>query len=279
VETIRSKLDRKEDLEILNWLTEINYGSQQSDFISRRQLGTGQWLLESIEFQRWLETENQTLFCPGIPGAGKTILTSLVIEELTSHFHDDKRIGVAYIYFNFQRRDEQNVDASLASLLKQLAEWQPSLPTSVKDLYNRHNNKRTRPSVDEISKTLHSVAALYSKMFIIVDALDECQTSNSCRTKFLAEIFNLQGKYRLNIFATSRFVPEVTTKFSQSILLEIRARDQDVQRYLEGHINQLPSFVQQDQELQEEIKTKISDAVDGMYVFKLMLRRIITNLP
>jgi len=54
VETIRSKLDRNEDLKILKWLTPIDYGPQQSDFIKRRQKGTGTWLLHANEFNTWL---------------------------------------------------------------------------------------------------------------------------------------------------------------------------------------------------------------------------------
>jgi hypothetical protein len=68
---------------IFDWLTPIDYSPQQNDFINRRQAGTGQWLLDSAEFLGWTETSKQTLFCPGLPGAGKTILTSIVIEELT----------------------------------------------------------------------------------------------------------------------------------------------------------------------------------------------------
>jgi hypothetical protein len=36
---MRSKLDRKEDLEILNRLTDIDYGPQQSDYLKRRLTG------------------------------------------------------------------------------------------------------------------------------------------------------------------------------------------------------------------------------------------------
>jgi hypothetical protein len=41
---------------ILKWLTLIDYASQQNDYIRRRQLGTGQWLLDSTEYYTWLET-------------------------------------------------------------------------------------------------------------------------------------------------------------------------------------------------------------------------------
>jgi hypothetical protein len=70
------------DQEILMWLTTTDYSAQQSDFLSRRQEGTGQWLLDSNQFQMWRDGEIQTLFCQGMPGAGKTIMTSIVILSL-----------------------------------------------------------------------------------------------------------------------------------------------------------------------------------------------------
>lgn len=265
---MKSKLDRKEDLEILNWLTlqSIDYGPQHSDFLKRREPGTCQWLLDSVEYQDWLKGDKQTLFCPGIPGAGKTILTSVVVHDLTVRFSKDQGVGIAYIYCNFQRQGEQNVDNLLLNLLKQLAESHSSLPESVKSLYNHHKTKQTRPSLDEASTVLQSVAAVYSRIFLIVDALDECQVSDGCRARFLSELSNFQSRYRANIFATSRFIPDIINHFKPSIPLEVRASQKDVARYLEGHIGQLPSFVRQNRELQEEIIKGISEAVDGMFL-------------
>jgi Cdc6-like AAA superfamily ATPase len=264
-EILRRQHDQERET-VLEWLTPIDYTPQQSDFIHRRLAGTGQWLLDSAEYVAWLETERHTLFCPGIPGAGKTILTSIVVDDLCNRFQNDATIGIAYLYCNFRRQDEQKIDDLLASLLKQLAQDQSSLPGSVKDLYDRHKEKRTRPSPDEISKALQSVAAMYTRVFIIVDALDECQASDGCRTRFLSELFNLQTKHRTNILATSRFIPEIVDRFKGSVLLEVRASTEDVERYLEGYMEQLPSFVQRNRRLQEEIKTGISEAVNGMYV-------------
>jgi hypothetical protein len=251
---------------VLNWLTPIDFATQQSDFISRREPGTGQWLLESAKFQEWVETNKQVLFCPGIPGAGKTILTSIVVDYLHAKFLKNTNIGIAYLYCNFRRQDEQNAEGLLASLLKQLAQGIYPLPESVKSLYDSHKEKRTRPTFNEISSTLQSVAALYSRSFIIVDALDECQASDGCRTKLLKEIFALQAKSRANIFSTSRFIPEINILFKTSMRLEIRASDHDVQRYLDGHMSQLPTCVVRSCELQGEIKAAIVKAVNGMYV-------------
>jgi hypothetical protein len=109
---------------------------------------------------------------------------------------------------------------------------------------------------------------MYSRVFIIIDALDECQASDGCRTRFLAEVFRLQTKCNGNILVTSRFIPEIISKFDGSELLEIRASKEDIERYLEGHMRELLSFIERNPHLQGEIKTGISDAADGMYVTK-----------
>ena len=253
-------------LTILNWLTPIEYAAQQSDFINRRQAETGQWLLDSPEFKAWVEAEKQTLFCPGIPGAGKTIITSIVIEELLSHIENKQSIGVAYLYCDFRRQDEQKAEDLLLSLLKQLTQDRASLPNSVELLYDSHQKRHTRPSFNEISRTLQSIASLYCRIFIIVDAVDECQVTGGCRANFLSEILNLQVECGVSLFITSRYIPKIMERFERSISLEIRASERDVRRYIDGHISHLPSFVKRSPDLQEEVKTEIVKAVDGMYV-------------
>ena len=135
----------QEHEEILNWLMPVDYGPQHSDILGRRQPGTGQWLLDSTEFQTWLETGTQTLFCPGIPGAGKTIIAAIVVDHLLTLFKDDLATGIAYLYCNFGRQREQKAEDLLASLLKQLSMRQSPLPGSVKDLYDHQSH--TNPSI------------------------------------------------------------------------------------------------------------------------------------
>ena len=254
----------EEDRSILNWLTPIDYATQQSDFISQRQEGTGTWLLDSTEYQSWRETKQQTLFCPGIPGAGKTIITSIVVEELTSRFLNDNSVGIAYLYCNFRRQHEQKPEDLIASLLKQLLQELSSVPDSVKIIYSQHKDKQTRPSLDEILKTLESVIATYSRVYIVVDALDECQLSGGYRPKFLSSILNLQARTGAKLFVTSRPIPDIEKEFKSCPQLEIIASDKDVMRYLNGHISQLPLFVLSKPKLQEEIMTEIVKAVKGM---------------
>jgi hypothetical protein len=253
-----------ERISILSWLSNQSYASQQNDYINRRQEGTGQWLLDSEKYQTWLQTTHETLFCPGIPGAGKTILTSIIVEDLSKRFHDDPNTGIAYIYCNFRQHDEQKIDSLLASLLRQLTERRSSLPNIIKDLYERHKHAKSRPSSVELVKAVQYITSGYSRAFILVDALDECQVSNGCRATFLTELFRIQAVSKANILATSRFVPDVTERFDGKPWLEIEADEHDIQAYLAEHMSHLPSFVQRSPDLQQQIMRNITEAVGGM---------------
>lgn len=264
IKLLGSRLQGHEDREILNWLTETDYGSLHCSYLRRRQEGTGRWLLETSEYQDWLNKSKQTLFCRGIPGAGKTILTSIIVEDLDTQFQNDPSIGIAYIYFNFKEQEKQNLEEILASLLKQLCQSRSSLPDTMVSLYNKHKDKRTRPLSDEVSRSLQSVAALYSRVFIAIDALDECKDADGCRSKLLSEICNLQAEAEASLFITSRPIPDIETKFQRCLSREIIASKEDVCRYIDGHMSRLPVFVMNNPELQEQIKTEVSGAVQGM---------------
>ncbi|KAJ5552018.1 hypothetical protein N7535_000035 [Penicillium sp. DV-2018c] len=263
LEQLNQRQDSHEDRFILNWLTPVDYTSQQSDYLSRRQAGTGQWLLDSKEYINWIHTRQATLFCPGIPGAGKTICSAIVIDDLTTRFEDNLDVGIAYVYCNFNRHDEQGAPDLLLSLLKQLAQRKSSVPDAVKDLHKRYKTTSTRPQIGDISKALHSVASTYSHVFIVVDALDECESTS--RAKFLTEIMKIRDEAGLNILATSR-PTEIYNVFRDGNCLEIRANDEDVRQYLEGNMFRLPGFVTRNIALQEEIITTISNYVQGMFL-------------
>jgi Cdc6-like AAA superfamily ATPase len=260
--------DCEERQVVADWLTLIDYSSQQSDSINRRQEGTGLWLLNSTEFQKWVNHSKKTLFCPGISGAGKTIMSSIVVDHLNTNFGNDAGVGIAYIYCSYQSQQKQEPEDLLMSLLKQLTQRRPLLPENVKSLYEHHKDKQSRPSFNEIVKTLHSTIQLYSRVFIIIDALDEYHVSNNeGLNRLLSEVFNLQDQTEVNLFATSRSISEITSQFDACICKEIRAQDDDILLYINGRIPKLlRSHISKYPQVQDTIRSDILKAVDGMYV-------------
>ncbi|KAK6363380.1 hypothetical protein TWF730_000812 [Orbilia blumenaviensis] len=266
IEILKPKLNKQEDLEILNWLTLVDYDDHQTDYFDVRHQGTGQRFLESIGYRRWLETSEQILFCFGTPGAGKTILTSAVVDNLRTRFSGRSEIAIVYIYCHIGWKDEQDAQSLLASILKQLARGRYSLPRAVKELHERHSKERwTRPSIDEIVIALESVSKEYERVFIIVDALDEL----NCRQAFLSLLFQLHAKCDANIFATSRYIPGVTEELGNSTKFEISASrsDEDMQKYLDAQISNSGEKLLMDN--REKVKTRITTVANGMYVSSL----------
>jgi Cdc6-like AAA superfamily ATPase len=207
-----------------------------------------------------MAADSQMLFCPGIPGAGKTTLSAAVIDHLHQQFRNDPDVGVAYLYCNFRRHGTQKLDDLVGNLLKQLASARPVLPHSVTTLYRDGG----RPSLDKLSSALWSVVAEYSRVFVVVDALDECATAERCRVSLMEQLLELNSTTGVNVFTTSRPVPDIVDMFCRFPSLEIRASSEDVGRYLQGHMGELMPFVARSKDLQERIVTAISHAADGM---------------
>lgn len=195
--------------EIIDWLAPVNFTGQQSNTFHRRQKGTGAWFLATEEFTKWSDIRNSILFCPGIPGAGKTFLTSIVVDHLEHTFGPDPKVGIAYLYCNFRQQHEQKIEHLLESILKQFIQRQPCVNDDIKAIYNRHRPMGGRPSLDELCTALNSVLKTLARSFIVVDALDEC----SVTADLLSSIFGLQSKYSVSFLATSRYIPEITTLF------------------------------------------------------------------
>ena len=61
-------------VEILNWLSPLDFAERQRDVLAKRTPGTVQWVLESSEFTAWHQAaSDNVLWCPGDPGVGKTV--------------------------------------------------------------------------------------------------------------------------------------------------------------------------------------------------------------
>lgn len=252
---------------ILAWLHPYDFGSEQSDVLRKAQHGTGKWLLDSSEFQQWLKGEKQSLLCQGIPGAGKTVMTSIIINHLSKTYQNKPDIKISYLYCNFRRKYEQAPADLLALLLAQLAWQQEELPQCLLELYDFHK-KKTRPSIGEISSTLRVIVSGNRRVYVAIDALDEYMLSRGGRSKLLDHIFGLQKDCALSIFATSRFTTEIEDVFKRhgAAFLEIRAKDADIRRYIQGNVSLLLPFAVKDATLTSEVEKRVIEAADGMYV-------------
>ncbi|KAF8175952.1 hypothetical protein K438DRAFT_1486854, partial [Mycena galopus ATCC 62051] len=156
---------------ILEWMSPVNSFERQADIFSTWQPGTGGWLLASPEFREWENAAGKTLWCHGMPGAGKTVLTSLVVNYL-EHRAQQENIGIACIYLNHKEIDSHTPRNLLGCLWRQLVLGKP-IPGTARAAFRHHQERNTKGILDEIQAALISSLASYYKVYFIVDALDE----------------------------------------------------------------------------------------------------------
>lgn len=292
----------KERQEAVDWLTQLNFSSKQIDVFSQHQEGTGAWFLEGQAFKRWRDGNERVLWCPGLReqllGSDSRVflclltvhklgqvklslrkchrcstrsiaymIRSAAIDHLQRTF-PTSNVGIAFLYCNYKEQEQQTLINFVASLLQQLVGQQSLVPDEVCSLWEEHRRGRTPPGLVEISKLFQSIASVFSSIFIVIDALDEC--SEVTRNYLIAEINKLPQN--LHLMVTSRHNASIEQLFSGSVRLEILATDGDVKAYVCTQIDRrerLKKFVQADPSLQEKIETRIADKAQGMFVLTM----------
>ncbi|KAJ7218722.1 ankyrin repeat-containing domain protein [Mycena rebaudengoi] len=258
----RDVVDSTEREKIIDWLSPLNFFARHADIFGTRQEGTGRWLQEDPQFRTWLLSPGEIIWCSGIPGAGKTVLASFVVDYLRSHLQSDG-VVVAAAYLNHKESEVQSPSNILAGLWWQLLSERP-ISASVQNLYKKHHKQRTRPSLDEVREIVRSTVAEWSRVFIIVDALDEYPEAHR---RILLDTLAAIGTVSLLLTSRPNIAPE--TFFPTASVLEIHAREEDIRCYIDAHIrtsSRLSKHVQARPELRAEIESKIIGNVDGMFL-------------
>lgn len=253
-------MGNKERSEIASWISSTDYSTKQRDILHNRvDPDSSRWLLGSYKFQQWVRKEGQTIFCPGMPGAGKTMTTAIVVEYLESQ----KVTGAltSYVYCMYQNKEQSHIQI-LASILRSLVYQLPTVPTSVQKQFDTYGNMGKPMTAAQVISAIRDISKPVRRVNIIIDALDELHRDT--RDDLVWDLLRLQGETGLSLWFTSRYQPEIEAKFGQAIKLEIRAADEDVRKYLRASLHRLPRCVSSKQQLQESIIEGIANVVDGM---------------
>ncbi|KAI9827636.1 MAG: hypothetical protein M1819_006925 [Sarea resinae] len=249
----------------LDWLSRINVRQRHHDISSRRQDGTGRWLLEDIVINDWLEANNSTrvVWCPGDPGTGKTVMTSLLIDYIESK-NDTEDVGIAFMYFDFQDPKMQTASEIIASLVHQLAKRTKHLPRDLRDLYGELKDGLGQPQFNPLLAVLKSLCNNFKQTYIILDALDEFGDLGE-REILLSSLIPLtQGS--LKLLATSR--PnhvDLKLQFDNVPQVEIRAPEDDIRNYARERMGADQDFTRQiTPSLEEQIINTVAQRASGM---------------
>ncbi|KAH6902939.1 hypothetical protein BKA70DRAFT_1079825, partial [Coprinopsis sp. MPI-PUGE-AT-0042] len=242
-----------------------NFRKIYLDMISKATPGTGMWLVKGDNFSLWLEPNGdiKILWGSGIPGAGKTLLASIVIKHLEALYPGpDTKISICYIYFRCSDHSEMTVRAVLEVLVMQTLERHPGCRALVEQAYAHHLQERTEPPEEQLLSLLRQLKDTMLCTFYILDALDEAPP------KLQLAILRALTLLNVKIFITSRPLRNVEVKFPDAQNFTIAAQDTDLDLHIAKVINESADLEllleQAGPSLREEIISSIKQNCGGM---------------
>jgi archaellum biogenesis ATPase FlaH len=256
---------------IQKWLSAPDPAVNFQEALKLREANTGLWLLNSDIFKRWKDKDS-FLWLHGIPGCGKTILSSTLLESLLKQTSDSPATAVAYFYFDFSDKQKQDTTSMIRSFISQLLKLSMKVSGSLHGLYFTSRNGQRPPSLFALLEVLKQLIKEFQRTYIIIDALDECNT----RRELMSTIedmstWQLQG---LHVLFTSRREPDIEEALGcildgKNILgIQTEAVDHDIQLYVRQRLSieaGLRWKLDVDDAVKHQIEISLKKGAHGMY--------------
>ncbi|KAH6894871.1 ankyrin repeat-containing domain protein [Coprinopsis sp. MPI-PUGE-AT-0042] len=222
-------------------------------------------------FVFWVRN-GKILWGVGIPGAGKTVLASIVIRYLEWLENTSEGVVcVAYVYLRYS--EPLSIRDILESMVKQIIERHDDLIPTIKALYTRHEKEKTKPSQQELREVLQGFVQCGKTLFFVLDAFDEMRADD--RPVFL----NLLASLDVKLFITSRPLQALQQQFASTRVFKIAASPSDLDLHIKHFLRHTPDLMAllEGTDLEEQIAETIHQKSGGMFLHaKLQLEALRT---
>ncbi|KAI1140138.1 ankyrin [Hypoxylon sp. FL0543] len=261
---LQGKLDR-----IVEHFAPVSFSEKHGNVLQQRQDGTGQWFLESAEFQDWMQSAGRTLWCSGAPGAGKTVMASTTIQYLREKVRDSGTSSLAFVYCDYRQRQDQKASILLGNIWAQLVRQRGPSATEIEQLFGeimaRFDFTPTRTLITNMIREELTNGNM-QRTYIVVDALDECSDENE-RNGFIDSLRSLQPL--VNVLVTSRTTYLDNGEFSDVRSFRFIPTDEDMSTYVDARIREskkMSGYVGRRPELADDIRRIVVERANGMFL-------------
>ncbi|KAH9961924.1 hypothetical protein BC827DRAFT_1200333 [Russula dissimulans] len=238
--------------EVRSWLSPPDLREKHNQARSLYLSGTGEWFIQGKNFIEWkMSSMNTLLWVYGKPGAGKTILCSTVIENI-SVLQKEGLASLAFFYFEIEDDLKKNQRGLLSSLLVQLCDQSDSYCGIISYLNSTIYHGSSVPNDDALAQCLKEMLKFPGQppVYIVIDALDKCYNITGTPSprdevlKLVVDLVNLQLP-NLRICITSRPEADISRVFDSLTFLSVSLHEesgqmQDIVDYIKSIINTDP---------------------------------------
>lgn len=181
----RDTLESKDRRKLLLWLSSDNYREHHESICKDVVPDTAQWIFSKSQYREWqISSACSILWLHGMPGCGKTKLTSTVVQQhLDASRKNDQSAPIAYVYCSSTAGSSPMLDSAviLRSIVKQLAVCQSGqkVRQPLWEEYNRRQETANIDGLDPSRLTMEECTQMLLSMTldcpatIVIDGLDE----------------------------------------------------------------------------------------------------------
>ncbi|KAF5510909.1 Ankyrin-3 [Colletotrichum siamense] len=253
---------------IRQWLSAPDPKTNANHARELRHDGTGAWLLESTAFKNWYAGNDRHLWLRGIPGCGKTVLSTRVLDHLAK---DIDRIILSF-FFDFSDTIKQTKHGLLRSLAFQLYHGGHDSEGHLDNSFREHKVGDEKPTTTTLEGVVGVMLAAQSKVAIVLDALDE-STERGEIVSWLEAVFSNTKLEHVQIIYTSREEVEFTRRIPELIgdkcclSLDGAAIDTDIRSYAMARLQSDHEFTRKrlSESLLGRIHNKVGNGANGMF--------------
>lgn len=265
---IKETLTQDHQARVFTWLEGTNPSEDHNKALKLREDHTGLWVLRLAEWKDWISGKEKFLWFHGIPGAGKTVLASFLIEQAQdfcrqrelSPGHQKPTVAV-YYYCYFARNQDEAVPC-LRWIVSQLCRQSGWMPSEIERLFQLQH----LPSLSQLLLALELILKDFEAVFFIVDAVDESQS----RLDLLRTLRDLATDHRfdkIRLLATSREYYDIETCFSgisRQVSMDSPMVRDDIRRYVHSSLLSNKRFQSWPQTLAIEVEEALAKGAKGM---------------
>ncbi|KAH6910107.1 ankyrin repeat-containing domain protein [Coprinopsis sp. MPI-PUGE-AT-0042] len=207
-----------------------NYRKIQQDTFSKATPKTGEWMLKHEKIAVWQDpTSSLDMMCgSGIPGAGKTVLSSIMINHAEERARElGSPVCIGFIYLRYSDNAGLTVRHCLEVLVKQSLQQHSNLLRLAEEVYAPHVRLEGEPPEGELLRLLQGFTRAVTSTTYFLDALDEAPPA--IQIDLVGKLASTGAK----LFITSRPFKALEERFPNAHHFSIAAQDSD----LELHIN------------------------------------------
>ena len=258
------------------------------DKIKKERLsGSGDWIRDESLFKSWVNKTIPVLWISGMPGAGKSFLSSVMISYLKEQFpsgvHNGAQVSVGYFFFKDNSPKMRSFHQALRDLAFQIYQNDPAYAKYLETVCESFSDIET---LESAWRTLFREYFIHddateSTVFLVLDGLDEAYDPDEFLHLLQDLTTNESSGSRIQVVMVGR--PHLFDAISDALqngvvpTIDVNAakNSEDIRNYIQVSIRKSRVLRRASKKLQEEVSKSLFQGADGMFLWvDLMMREL-----